>query len=117
VIIAIWILSVLLVGEFVMAPINLWTGRTMPLFTRFTGFRPVIAQRVFAPVKLAAAVLIAIGLAVPVAGVAGATAIAGICAVYLIRLAGPGGRDRSGLAAFAVFGSWALALLVLQILR
>jgi hypothetical protein len=35
--IAVWILSLLLIAEFVMAPINLWTGRTMLLFTKFTG--------------------------------------------------------------------------------
>jgi hypothetical protein len=33
-------LSLLVIAEFVMAPINLWTGRTMPLFTRFTGYAP-----------------------------------------------------------------------------
>jgi hypothetical protein len=31
--VAIWILSALLVAEFVMAPVNLWTGRTMPTRT------------------------------------------------------------------------------------
>ena len=46
--IAVWFLSLLLIAEFVMAPINLWTGRTMPLFTRFTGFPPEVATRVFA---------------------------------------------------------------------
>jgi hypothetical protein len=117
VIVAIWILSVLLIAEFVMAPINLWTGRTMPLFTRFTGFSPAVAWRLFAPAKLAGAVLIGIGLAVPAASVAGAAVIAGICAVYLLRLARPGRRELSGNAAFAMFGSWAVALLVLQILR
>jgi hypothetical protein len=117
VIVAIWILSLLLIAEFVMAPINLWTGRTMPLFTKFTGFSPTVARRVFAPVKLAGAVLIGIGLAVPAASAAGAAVIAGICAVYLTRLARPGRSGSSGVAAFALFGSWAIALLVLQILR
>jgi hypothetical protein len=28
-IVAIWVLSILLIAEFVMAPINLWTGRIM----------------------------------------------------------------------------------------
>jgi hypothetical protein len=37
-IIVMWILSVLLIAEFVMAPINLWTGRAMPWFRRFTSF-------------------------------------------------------------------------------
>jgi uncharacterized membrane protein YphA (DoxX/SURF4 family) len=115
--IAVWILSLLLIAEFVMAPINLWTGRTMPLFTRFTGFPPEVATRVFAPVKLASAVLIATGLAVPAAGIAGAAIVTGICAVYLVRLAAPGRRDVSGIAGFALFGSWAVALILLLILR
>lgn len=114
-IVAIWILSLLLIAEFVMAPINLWTGRTMPLFARFTGFSPSAARRVFAPAKLAGAVLIGIGLALPAASVAGAAVIAGICAVYLIRLARPGRSVWSGVVAFAMFGSWAIALLVMQI--
>jgi hypothetical protein len=36
--VAVWILSLLLIAEFVMAPVNLRTGRTMPLFTRFTSW-------------------------------------------------------------------------------
>ncbi|HJP72908.1 MAG TPA: hypothetical protein VJ914_01490 [Pseudonocardiaceae bacterium] len=116
-IVAIWILSILLIAEFVMAPINLWTGRTMPLFRRFTGFEPVVAQRVFAPVKLVSAVLVAVGIAVPVVGLVGAVIVTGVCSVYLVRLAAPGRRDRSGIAGFGLFGAWAVALLVLQLLR
>ena len=56
------VLSVLLIAEFVMAPINLWTGRTMPLFEKFTGHRPDVARRVFAPVKLLGAALVLAGL-------------------------------------------------------
>ena len=111
--IAVWILSLLLIAEFVMAPVNLWTGRTMPLFTRFTGYAPQVAARVFAPAKLASAVLVGIGLAVPAAGIAGGAIITGICAVYLARLAAPGRRDRLGIIGFALFGSWAVALIVL----
>jgi hypothetical protein len=111
--IAIWILSLLLIAEFVMAPINLWTGRTMPAFTKFTGYPPQVATRVFAPVKLASAVLVGIGLAVPAAGIAGGAIITGICALYLARLAAAGRRDRSGIVGFALFGSWAVALVVL----
>lgn len=114
---AAWILSLLLIAEFVMAPINLWTGRTMPLFARFTGYPPWVATRVFAPVKLASAALVAVGLAVPAAGVAGGVIITGVCAVYLIRLGTPGRHDASGIAGFALFGSWAAALAVLLILR
>ena len=115
--IAIWILSILLVAEFVMAPINLWTGRTMPLFTRFTGFDPKVARRVFAPVKLISAVLVGVGIAVPVLGVAGAAIVTCVCLVYLVRLSAAGRRDRSGVAGFALFGAWAVGLLVLQLLR
>ncbi|MGH3249351.1 MAG: hypothetical protein ACRDOI_24525 [Trebonia sp.] len=115
--IAIWILSLLLIAEFVMAPINLWTGRTMPLFTKFTGFAPGTGRRVFAPVKLVAAVLVAVGLAFRAPGIAGAAILTAVCALYLIRLAAPGRRDPSGVAAFLLFGALAVAALVLQILR
>ena len=46
------VLSVLLIAEFVFAPINLWTGRTMANFTRFTGLSPRFATRILAPLKL-----------------------------------------------------------------
>jgi hypothetical protein len=115
--IAAWILSLLLVAEFVMAPVNLWTGRTMPMFTAFTGFPPKVATRIFAPVKLVSAVLIAIGLAIPIAGIAGAAILTAVCAVYLVRLSARARRSGSGIAAFALFGSWAVALLVILALR
>jgi hypothetical protein len=116
-IIGIWILSVLLIAEFVMAPINLWTGRTMPLFRRFTGFDPQVARRVFAPVKLASALLVGAGIAVPVLGLIGAAIVTVICLVYLVRLIAPGRRDASGIGGFALFGAWAVGLLVLHLLR
>ena len=115
-IIAIWIVSLLLIAEFIMAPINLWTGRTMPLFSKFTGFSPGTARRVFAPVKLTAAVLIAVGLALRPAGIAGAAITTAVCALYLVRLAA-GRRDASGVAAFLLFGALAVALLALQLIR
>jgi hypothetical protein len=112
---AIWVFSLVLIAEFVMAPINLWTGRTLPAFTTFTGFRPAIGQRVFAPVKLASAVLVAVGLALRPVGIAGAAAVCAVCAVYLIRLSAPRRRDPAGLAGFALFGACAVALLVIQL--
>ena len=115
--IAIWVLSLLLVAEFVMAPINLWTGRTMPAFMQFTGFSRRVARRGFAPVKLLAAILIAAGLALKPAAIAGTALTFAICVIYLSRLAAPGRRDRAGIAAFAIFGSWALALLALQLMH
>jgi len=115
--VVIWILSLLLIAEFVMAPINLWTGRTMPLFTKFTGFSPAIARLAFAPMKLAAAVLVAIGLAYRPASIAGAAITTAICVLYLFRLAAPGRRDLSGVTAFLLFGALAAALLALQLTR
>ena len=114
---AVWILSLLLVAEFVPAPVNLWTGRNLPLFQRFAGFAPEVATRVFAPVELLGAVLVAFGPTVPAAGLAGAAVLSAGCAVYLVRLAVPGRRDASGIFAFLLFGAWAVALLVLQLLR
>ncbi len=112
--IAIWILSVPLIAEWVMAPVNLWTGRTMPLFVTFTGFSPAIARRGFAPVKLAAALLLAAGLAVRPLTLAGAALTIVICAAYLTRLAAPGRRAGDGIAAFTLFGALAVALLLLS---
>jgi hypothetical protein len=116
-IIAIWIVSLPLIAECIMAPINLWTGRTMPLFSKFTGFSPGTARRVFAPVKLTAAALIAVGLAFRPAGIAGAAITTAVCALYLVRLAAPGRRDASGVAAFLLFGALAVTLLALQLIR
>jgi len=116
-IIAIWIVSLPLIAECIMAPINLWTGRTMPLFSKFTGFSPGTARRAFAPVKLAAAALIAVGLAFRPAGIAGAAITTAVCALYLVRLAAPGRRDASGVAAFLLFGALAVTLLALQLIR
>jgi predicted membrane-bound mannosyltransferase len=89
---AIWIFSLPLIAEFAMAPASLWTGRTMADFTAYAGLwtartmvtftayaglwtaRTMVnftayagppawsATRVLAPVKLAGAVLLAIGL-------------------------------------------------------
>ncbi|MEZ0095498.1 hypothetical protein [Streptacidiphilus sp. EB129] len=115
--IAVWILTVLLVAEFVMAPINLWTGRTMPMFTTFTGYPPSLATRVFAPVKLLGAVLATVGLFAPAAGVVGAAILTPVCALYLVRPAAPGRRSGAGVGAFLLFGSWAVAVLVLDVLR
>ncbi len=97
--IAIWVLSVLLIAEFVIAPVNLWTGRTMPTFTAFTGYSRNAARRILAPVKLGVrcsacgarrAVLVAAGLAARPTGIIGAAIITAVCAVYLTRLAVPG---------------------------
>jgi hypothetical protein len=110
------ILSVLLVAEFVFAPINLWTGRTIATFTRFTGLGPTTAARVVAPLKLASALAVAAGLAIPALSIAGSAAILAISCFYLLRLSHPTRRDAAGIAGFALFASWALALLLLRTL-
>ncbi len=115
--VAIWALSVLLIAEFAMAPINLWTGRTIPAFIRFTGYTALAARRAFAPVKLLAAILVATGLAVRAAGLAGAALATAVCVVYLGRLAARHRRDPAGIAGFSLFGGWAITLLILQLAR
>jgi hypothetical protein len=48
----------------VFAPFNLWTGRTMENYRRFTGLLPdAVATRVLAPIKLITAVTLLVGLA------------------------------------------------------
>jgi len=108
-------LSLLLAAEFVFAPVNLWTGRTMGNYTRFTGLPPRLATHVLAPVKLATALALIAGLAVRTLSIAGAAAALTISCFYLARLAQPGRRDPAGLAGFAVFGALACALLALRI--
>lgn len=115
--VAIWVCSLVLIAEFVMAPINLWSGRTLLAFTTFTGFRPLTARWVFAPVKLAGAVLVGAGLALRPFGIAGAIVMCAVCAVYLIRLSASGRRDPAGLAGFILFGGFAVALLACQLIH
>lgn len=112
---AIWIVSVLLIAEFVFAPFNLWTGRTMENYRRFTGLPAAFATRVLAPVKLVTALVLAAGLAVRPLGIAGAALALAISCFYLVRLAQPGRRDPAGLMGFAVFGALAATLLVLHV--
>ena len=112
---AIWILSVLLIAEFVFAPVNLWTGRTMGNYIHFTGLPPWSATRVLAPVKLAAAILLIVGLSVRALSITGAALALAVSCFYLARLAQPGRRDPAGMTGFAVFGALACALLALRI--
>lgn len=112
-----WICSVPLIAEFAFAPFNLWSGRTMPNFVRFTGLPPTVATRGFAPVKLLGAALLAAGLAVIPAGVAGAVLIAMVSAFYLGRLIVPGRRYVDGLLAFGISLALAGGVLVAQLTR
>lgn len=108
-------LSLPLILEFLFGPVNLWTGRTMDNFVRFTGFPPPVATRVFAPAKLVAAALLIAGLFVISLSIAGAGLAVAISVVYLGRLAGRGRRDPSGLAAFILFGALGVALLAVRL--
>jgi hypothetical protein len=110
------VLSIPLILEFLFAPVNLWTGRTIDTFVRFTGFAPSVARALFAPAKLACAVLLLVGLVVWDASVAGAILALVISAVYLVRLLGRGRRDPAGLVGFGLFGLLAAALLVVRLL-
>lgn len=113
----IWVCSVPLIAEFVMAPFNLWSGHTMPNFVRFTGLSPAFATRVIAPLKLIGAVLLAGGLAQRQLGMAGAALLGLVSAFYLVRLIAPTRRHLDGLCAFGVSVLLAVAVLVLQLTR
>lgn len=115
--IALWVCSLPLIVEFLVAPFNLWSGRTMPNFTRFTALSPSLATRVFAPLKLAGALLLATGLVIRGSGVGGAGLIALLSGAYLVRLAAPSRRHTDGLVAFGLTFALALAVVVLQLAR
>lgn len=115
--VAVVLLTLLLAAEFFVAPFNLWSGRTMPLYRRFTGMSDTFAHRVLAPVKLATAAILLAGLGWRPATVVGAAAATAICLFYLVRLARPSGRDRTGLMAFSLFGALSVALLAVASVR
>jgi len=110
---AIVVLTMLIVAEFTFAPINLWTGRTMDNYRRFTGLSPRLATRILAPAKLATAFALLGGFAYAQLGVAGSIAAVTISGFYLVRLAHPERQDPAGIAAFIIFGSLGAALRVL----
>jgi hypothetical protein len=111
------VISCLLALEWVMGPINLWRGRTMPNFVRFTGFAPQVATRVFAPFKLVLAALLIAGLFVEDLSLAGAVGTVAISCVYLLRLAGAERRHLDGVAAFALTALAGVAIAILQLAR
>lgn len=110
-------LAVLLAAEFVVAPINLWSGRTIAVYRRYTGLPIWFAQWVLAPLKAATAMALLVGLAWRTTSVVGAAASTAVCVFYLVRLARPGGREGTGVVAFGLFGALSLALLLLQLSR
>jgi hypothetical protein len=109
------VLSAPLILEFVFAPANLWTGRTIGNFVRFTGFQPRLGKTLFAPVKLASAALLAAGVAVRDLSIVGAAAALAVSTVYIIRLLNRGRRDPAGLLGFILFAVLAAALLTVRL--
>jgi hypothetical protein len=109
------VLSVPLILEFAFAPVNLWTGRTIGNFVRFTGFDPWIGRTLFAPAKLVTAALLVAGVAVRDLSIAGAGLALALSAVYVVRLLGPTRRDPAGLVGFTLFGALAAALLAVRL--
>jgi hypothetical protein len=87
----------------------------MPNFVRFTGLAPRVATAIFAPVKLATAILLSIGLAVRSASIAGSVAALAISVVYIVRLLGRDRRDPTGLLGFTLFGLLAGGLLAARL--
>jgi hypothetical protein len=118
-IVAGWLLSVILVAEFIMSPINFWAGRTQNLayFRQFTGWSDRTAKVVFAPLMSVGAVLIAVGIPWPAAAVAGTALITAVCATFLVRLAAANRRASIGIGAYVLFGACAVTLLVVQAIR
>lgn len=94
------IAAILLIAEFIMAPINLWTGHTMPNFKKFTGLPTWVATRIFAPIKLIGALALLAGLFVHSLATIGAIILGIVCGTYLILLTGKDRRDASGFGAF-----------------
>lgn len=112
-----YVLSVPMIAESVFAPFNLWRGRTIGNWVRFTGLPARSAHLVAAPVKLVAAVLLIAGLIWRPVDLAGAATVLAVAVFYLVRLAHPARRAVDGIFAFTVFGALAAALLTVQLLR
>lgn len=112
----IWILSILLILEFVFAPVNLITGRNAPLFTEFTGIESRTAMLVVAGLDALGALLVAIGLFAPKVSVAGAVLLTALCGWYIVMMV-LNGHFGMGMIGFLLFGSWAVGLLWAQLAR
>ena len=115
--VASWVLSLLLIAEFMASPIHLWNGRNMHFFTDFTGLSQSTGRNVCAPAMVVGAALMTVGLASRPMSIAGAAIIACVCAVFLVRLAALGRRAALGIFAYLVFEGLAVALLTLQVMR
>jgi len=110
-------LAAILAAEYAIAPVNLLTGRTLPIYTRYTGLPVWFAQRVLAPLKAITALALLVGIAWRPSSIAGACSSIAICTFYLVRLARPSGRDRTGFVGFGLFGALSVALLAVQAAR
>lgn len=79
-------LSLPLIAEFTVAPINLITGRNAHLFTEFTGLTSKSAMWAVAAVSAAGAGLLTVGIFNRQAAVLGALTIGGLSAWYLLMM-------------------------------
>ena len=76
-----------------------------------------MARSIFARVSPLGAGLVLVGVFVRPVSAAGAVLLALVCGYYPVGLAAPGRRDGAGVAAFALFGAWAVGLLATRLLR
>ena len=104
-------LSVPLILEFSVAPINLITGRNAHLFTEFTGLTSRPAMLTVAALNAAGAGLLTVGLVNRQAAVLGALVIGGVSAWYLIMMMRKG-HTGIGVPAFLLTGALALGILL-----
>lgn len=79
-------LSLPLIAEFTVAPINLITGKNAHLFTEFTGLTSRKAMFAVAAVSAAGAGLLTVGLVNRQAAVLGALTIGGLSTWYLLMM-------------------------------
>lgn len=109
------ILSIPLILEFLFAPMNLWTGRTIENFVSFTGFDARLGTTIAAPLKLASALALIVGCFVREVSLAGAMLALVISIFYLVRLLDHRRRDSAALVGFALFAALAAGVVALRI--
>jgi hypothetical protein len=80
------VLSIPLIAEFTIAPINLITGKNAHIFTEFTGITSRKAMYAVAGVSALGAGLLTVGLVNRQAAVLGALTIGGLSAWYLLMM-------------------------------
>jgi hypothetical protein len=105
------VLSIPLIAEFTVAPINLITGRNAHIFTEFTGIKSRTAMYAVAGVSALGAGLLAVGLINRQSAVLGALTIGGLSAWYLLMMV----RNKHtgiGVPFFLITGLLALGVLL-----